>query len=174
MARIAGVDLPREKRVEIGLTYIYGVGRSSSNRILKEAGVSPDTRVRDLTEDEANRIRGVVESTQVVEGDLRREVALNIKRLVEIGCYRGIRHRKSLPVRGQRTRTNARTRKGKARTVANKKKESEGHKCQKSKLSARRQRAADATENLWNAVRCIFNHPLTILLSQSPMPPAML
>jgi len=122
MARIAGVDLPREKRVEIGLTYIYGIGRSSSSRILAEAGVSPDTRVRDLTDDEANRIRGVVENSQVVEGDLRREVALNIKRLVEIGCYRGIRHRKSLPVRGQRTRTNARTRKGKVKTVANKKK----------------------------------------------------
>ena len=122
MARIAGVDLPREKRVEIGLTYIFGIGRSSANRILKEAGVSTDTRVRDLTDDEANRIRSVVESSQVVEGDLRREVALNIKRLVEIGCYRGIRHRRSLPVRGQRTRTNARTRKGKARTVANKKK----------------------------------------------------
>ena len=122
MARIAGVDLPREKRVEIGLTYIFGIGRSSATRILKEAGVSADTRVRDLTEDEANRIRSVVDSSQVVEGDLRREVALNIKRLVEIGCYRGIRHRRSLPVRGQRTRTNARTRKGKARTVANKKK----------------------------------------------------
>jgi len=122
MARIAGVDLPREKRVEIGLTYIFGVGRSSSNRILKEAGINPDTRVRDLTEDEATRIRSIIEASQVVEGDLRREVALNIKRLVEIGCYRGIRHRKSLPVRGQRTRTNARTRKGKARTVANKKK----------------------------------------------------
>jgi len=122
MARIAGVDLPREKRVEIGLTYIFGVGRSSASRILKEANVNPDTRVRDLTEDEANRIRSVVDASQVVEGDLRREVALNIKRLVEIGCYRGIRHRRSLPVRGQRTRTNARTRKGKARTVANKKK----------------------------------------------------
>lgn len=122
MARIAGVDLPREKRVEIGLVYIYGIGRSSASRILKEAGVNPDTRVRDLTEDEANRIRSVVDSTQMVEGDLRREVALNIKRLVEIGCYRGIRHRRSLPVRGQRTRTNARTRKGKVKTVANKKK----------------------------------------------------
>jgi len=122
MARIAGVDLPREKRIEIGLTYIYGIGRSSSKRILKEAKVNVDTRVRDLTEDEATRIRGIIETSQVVEGDLRREVALNIKRLVEIGCYRGIRHRKSLPVRGQRTRTNARTRKGKARTVANKKK----------------------------------------------------
>jgi len=122
MARIAGVDLPREKRVEIGLTYIFGVGRSSSVRILKEAGINPDTRVRDLTEDEATRIRNIIDASQVVEGDLRREVALNIKRLVEIGCYRGIRHRKSLPVRGQRTRTNARTRKGKARTVANKKK----------------------------------------------------
>ena len=122
MARIAGVDLPREKRAEIGLTYIYGIGRSSSNRILQEAGVSPDTRVKDLTEDEVIRIRSSIETTQMVEGDLRREIALNIKRLVEIGCYRGIRHRRSLPVRGQRTRTNARTRKGKARTVANKKK----------------------------------------------------
>ena len=122
MARIAGVDLPREKRAEIGLTYIYGIGRSSSNRILREAGVSPDTRIKDLTEDEVIRIRSSIETTQMVEGDLRREIALNIKRLVEIGCYRGIRHRRSLPVRGQRTRTNARTRKGKARTVANKKK----------------------------------------------------
>jgi small subunit ribosomal protein S13 len=122
MARIAGIDLPREKRVEIGLTYIFGIGRPSSNRILAEAKINPDTRIRDLTEDEVIRIRNVIESTQVVEGDLRREVALNIKRLVEIGCYRGVRHRKSLPVRGQRTRTNARTRKGKARTVANKKK----------------------------------------------------
>ena len=122
MARIAGVDLPREKRVEIGLTYIYGIGRPSSNRILKEARINPDTRIRDLTEDEVIRIRNVIETTQMVEGDLRREIALNIKRLVEIGCYRGIRHRKGMPVRGQRTRTNARTRKGKARTVANKKK----------------------------------------------------
>jgi len=122
MARIAGVDLPREKRVEIGLTYIFGIGRSSSVRILAEAGINPDTRVRDLTDDEVSRIRGTIERSQMVEGDLRREVALNIKRLVEIGCYRGIRHRRSLPVRGQRTRTNARTRKGKARTVANKKK----------------------------------------------------
>ena len=122
MARIAGVDLPREKRVEIGLTYIFGIGRPSSNRILTEAKVSPDTRVRDLTDDEVIRIRDVIDRTQMVEGDLRREVALNIKRLVEIGCYRGIRHRRGLPVRGQRTRTNARTRKGKARTVANKKK----------------------------------------------------
>ena len=122
MARIAGVDLPREKRVEIGLTYVYGIGRPSSNRILKEAGINPDIRIRDLTEDQVIKIRTVIETTQMVEGDLRREIALNIKRLVEIGCYRGIRHRKSLPVRGQRTRTNARTRKGKARTVANKKK----------------------------------------------------
>lgn len=122
MARIAGIDLPREKRVEIGLTYIFGIGRPSSNRILAEAKVNPDTRVRDLTDDEVIRIREVIDRTQRVEGDLRREVALNIKRLVEIGCYRGIRHRKGLPVRGQRTRTNARTRKGKARTVANKKK----------------------------------------------------
>lgn len=122
MARIAGVDLPREKRVEIGLTYIHGIGRPSSKRILAEAGINLDTRVRDLTDDEVIKIRNVIESSQMVEGDLRREVALNIKRLVEIGCYRGIRHRRSLPVRGQRTRTNARTRKGKARTVANKKK----------------------------------------------------
>jgi len=122
MARIAGVDLPREKRVEIGLTYIFGIGRPSSNRILKEAGVSPDTRVRDLTDDEVSRIRDIIDRDQKVEGDLRREVALNIKRLVEIGSYRGIRHRRGLPVRGQRTKTNARTRKGPKRTVANKKK----------------------------------------------------
>ena len=122
MARIAGVDLPREKRVEIGLTYVYGIGRASSNRILAEAGVDPDTRVRDLTDDEVAKIRDVIDRTQTVEGDLRREVALNIKRLVEIGCYRGIRHRKGLPVRGQKTKTNARTRKGPRRTVANKKK----------------------------------------------------
>jgi small subunit ribosomal protein S13 len=122
MARISGVDLPREKRVEIGLTYIFGIGRPSAVRILTEAKVNLDTRVRDLTDDEVLRIRDVIDRTQMVEGDLRREVALNIKRLMEIGCYRGIRHRRSLPVRGQRTRTNARTRKGKARTVANKKK----------------------------------------------------
>jgi small subunit ribosomal protein S13 len=120
MARIEGVDLPREKRVEIGLTYIFGIGRSSSNRILKEANVSPDTRVRDLTDDEVIRIRDVIAATQRVEGELRREIALNIKRLVEIGCYRGIRHRRGLPVRGQKTKTNARTRKGPRRTVANK------------------------------------------------------
>ncbi len=122
MARIAGVDLPREKRVEIGLTYIYGIGRASSNRILAEAKVNPDTRVRDLTDEEVKRISEVVDATQTVEGDLRREIALNIKRLQEIGCYRGIRHRKGLPVRGQNTKTNARTRKGPRRTVANKKK----------------------------------------------------
>jgi small subunit ribosomal protein S13 len=122
MARIAGVDLPREKKAEIGLTYIYGIGRPSALRIMAEANVTPGTRVRDLTDDEVVRIRGVIERSQMVEGDLRREIALNIKRLVEIGCYRGVRHRKGLPVRGQRTRTNARTRKGKARTVANKKK----------------------------------------------------
>ena len=122
MARIAGVDLPREKRVEIGLTYIFGIGRSSSNRILAEAKVNPDTRVRDLTDEEVKRISSVIEETQTVEGDLRREIALNIKRLQEIGCYRGIRHRKGLPVRGQNTKTNARTRKGPKRTVANKKK----------------------------------------------------
>ena len=122
MARISGVDLPREKRVEIGLTYIYGIGRTSANRILKEAGVNPDTRVKDLTDDEVKRISVVIADSQTVEGDLRREIAMNIKRLQEIGCYRGIRHRKSLPVRGQKTKTNARTRKGPKRTVANKKK----------------------------------------------------
>ena len=122
MARIAGVDLPREKRVEIGLTYIYGIGRASSNRILAAANVNPDTRCRDLTDEEVKRISAVIDETQTVEGDLRREIALNIKRLQEIGCYRGIRHRKGLPVRGQKTKTNARTRKGPKRTVANKKK----------------------------------------------------
>ena len=122
MARISGVDLPRDKRVEIGLTYIYGIGRVSSNRILAEANVSPDTRVKDLTDDEVKRISSVIDETQTVEGDLRREIAMNIKRLKEIGCYRGIRHRKGLPVRGQKTKTNARTRKGPKRTVANKKK----------------------------------------------------
>ena len=122
MARIAGVDLPREKRVEIGLTYVYGIGHSSAVRILNEAGVSLDTRVIDLTDEEVARIRDVIDRTQTVEGDLRREIALNIKRLIEIGCYRGIRHRKGLPVRGQKTKTNARTRKGPRKTVANKKK----------------------------------------------------
>ena len=122
MARISGVDLPREKRIEIGLTYIYGIGRTSATRILKEANVNPETRVRDLTDDEVKRLSEVINETQVVEGDLRREVALNIKRLQEIGCYRGIRHRRGLPVRGQKTKTNARTRKGPKKTVANKKK----------------------------------------------------
>ena len=122
MARISGVDLPREKRVEIGLTYIYGIGRSSSVRILKQAGVDPNTRIRDLTEQEVIRIRDIIDKSQTVEGDLRREIALNLKRLSEISCYRGIRHRRGLPTRGQRTRTNARTRKGPRRTVANKKK----------------------------------------------------
>ena len=122
MARISGVDLPREKRVEIGLTYIYGIGRARSNRILADAGVNPDTRVKDLTDDEVRKIAAVVADTQMVEGDLRREIAMNIKRLQEIGCYRGIRHRKGLPVRGQKTKTNARTRKGPRKTVANKKK----------------------------------------------------
>ena len=120
MARISGVDLPREKRVEIGLTYIYGIGRASSNRILAEAGVNPDTRVKDLTDDEVKKLASIIADTQTVEGDLRREIAMNIKRLQEIGCYRGIRHRKGLPVRGQKTKTNARTRKGPKRTVANK------------------------------------------------------
>jgi small subunit ribosomal protein S13 len=123
MARIAGIDLPREKRVEIGLTYIYGIGRTSSNKILKSAGISPDTRVKDLTDEEVKKISDVIDQEDyMVEGDLRREIALNIKRLQEIGCYRGIRHRKGLPVRGQKTKTNARTRKGPRRTVANKKK----------------------------------------------------
>ena len=122
MARISGVDLPREKRVEIGLTYIYGIGRASSNRILAEAGVNPDTRVKDLTDDEVKKLASIIADTQPVEGDLRREIAMNIKRLQEIGCYRGIRHRKSLPVRGQKTKTNARTCKGPRKTVANKKK----------------------------------------------------
>ncbi len=123
MARIAGVDLPREKRIEIGLTYIYGIGRTTSNKLLKESGVNPDTRVRDVTDDEVKRITEAIEKLGVVvEGDLRREVALNIKRLQEIGCYRGIRHRKGLPVRGQNTKNNARNRKGPKRTVANKKK----------------------------------------------------
>ena len=122
MARISGVDLPREKRVEIGLTYIYGIGRVSSNKILAAADVNPDTRVRDLTDEEVARIRDGIDGEYTVEGDLRREVAMDIKRLQEIGCYRGIRHRKSLPVRGQKTKTNARTRKGPKKTVANKKK----------------------------------------------------
>ena len=122
MARIAGVDLPREKRVEIGPTYIYGIGRVSSNKILAAAQVNPDTRVRELTDEEVKRISEVIDQGYMVEGDLRREVAMNIKRLQEIGCYRGIRHRKGLPVRGQKTKTNARTRKGPKRTVANKKK----------------------------------------------------
>ena len=123
MARIAGVDLPREKRVEIGLTYIYGIGRTTSNKILAAAGVNPDVRVRDLTDEEVDKIRVSMEDLGVmVEGDLRRDTAMNIKRLQEIGCYRGIRHRKGLPVRGQNTKNNARTRKGPKRTVANKKK----------------------------------------------------
>ena len=122
MARIAGVDLPKEKRVEIGLTYIYGIGLSTSQKILATTGINPDTRIKDLTEDEVNEIRNYVNKNLMVEGDLRREVALNIKRLVEIGCYIGIRHRKGLPVRGQKTKTNARTRKGPKKTIANKKK----------------------------------------------------
>ena len=123
MARIEGVDLPREKRIEIGLTYIYGIGRATSNRILAECGVNPDTRVRDITDDEVKKITEAIDKLGVlVEGDLRREIAMNIKTLQEIGCYRGIRHRKGLPVRGQNTKNNARTRKGPKRTVANKKK----------------------------------------------------
>jgi small subunit ribosomal protein S13 len=122
MARISGVDLPREKRVEIGLTYIFGIGRATSDMILKKSGVNPDTRCKDLTDEEVGKIRDVIESSVTVEGDLRREVAMNIKRLQEIGCYRGVRHRKGLPVRGQNTKNNARTRKGPRKTIANKKK----------------------------------------------------
>jgi small subunit ribosomal protein S13 len=122
MARIAGVDLPREKRVEIALTYIFGIGKTTSQQILANTGVSADTRVRDLTEDEVSKLRDAIDKTVKVEGDLRREIAMNIKRLIDIGCYRGVRHRRGLPVRGQRTKTNARTRKGPRRTVANKKK----------------------------------------------------
>lgn len=121
MARIAGVDLPRDKRVEIGLTYIYGIGLPTSKVILEKAGVNPDTRVKDLTEEEAGKIRKIIDEEYLVEGDLRREVSLNIKRLQEIGCYRGIRHRRGLPVRGQKTKTNARTRKGPKKTVGRKK-----------------------------------------------------
>ena len=122
MARISGVDLPRDKRVEIGLTYIYGIGLSTSKKILADTGVDPDTRVKDLTDDEVRKISDIINESLTVEGDLRRETALNIKRLQEIGCYRGIRHRKGLPVRGQNTKNNARTRKGPRKTVANKKK----------------------------------------------------
>ena len=122
MARIAGIDLPKDKRVEIGLTYIFGIGRTSANKILKEAGINPDTRVKDLTEEVEAKLREVIANGYTVEGDLRRDVAMDIKRLTEIGCYRGMRHRKGLPVRGQRSKTNARTRKGPKRTVANKKK----------------------------------------------------
>lgn len=122
MARIAGVDLPKDKRVEIGLTYIYGIGRPTSLEILAKAGINPDTRIKDLSEDEAGAIRKIIDTEYVVEGDLRREVTLNIKRLMEIGCYRGIRHRRGLPVRGQNTKTNARTRKGPKKTVGRKKK----------------------------------------------------
>lgn len=122
MARIAGVDLPREKRVEIGLTYIFGIGHKSAQDILSATGVNPDTRIRDLSEDDVSKLRDYIDKNFEVEGDLRRNVALNIKRLIEVGCYRGVRHRKGLPVRGQRTKTNARTRKGPKKTIANKKK----------------------------------------------------
>ena len=122
MARISGVDLPREKRIEIGLTYIYGIGRKPASDIIKATGINPDTRVKDLTEDDVSKLREYIEKNVTVEGDLRRETAFDIKRLVEIGCYRGVRHRKGLPVRGQRSKTNARTRKGPKKTIANKKK----------------------------------------------------
>ena len=122
MARIAGIDLPREKRIEIGLTYIYGIGRTSAQKILEMTGINPDIRVKDLTDEQEAKLRDVIDKNFTIEGDLRREVALNIKRLTEIGCYRGVRHRRGLPVRGQRTKTNARTRKGPKKTIANKKK----------------------------------------------------
>ena len=122
MARIAGIDLPREKRIEIGLTYIYGIGRKSANDILKAANINPDTRVKDLSEADEAALRDIIDKNYTIEGDLRRELAMNIKRLTEIGCYRGIRHRRGLPVRGQRSKTNARTRKGPKKTIANKKK----------------------------------------------------
>ena len=122
MARLAGVEVPNNKRVEIGLTYIYGIGRTTSNQILAKTGINPDTRCKDLTEDDVSKLRDEIENFHKVEGDLRRDVALDIKRMIEIGCYRGTRHRKGLPVRGQRTKTNARTRKGPAKTIANKKK----------------------------------------------------
>ena len=122
MARLAGVDLPREKRVEIGLTYIFGIGLTSSKKILEKTGINPDTRVKDLTDDEVAKLREIIENEYIVEGDLRRNIAYDIKRMKDIGCYRGIRHRRGLPVRGQRTKTNARTRKGPAKTIANKKK----------------------------------------------------
>jgi small subunit ribosomal protein S13 len=122
LARIAGVDLPRDKRVEISLTYIYGIGKSASQKILAEAGINPDTRVKDLTEEEVSRLRAIIDKNHTVEGDLRRDVSMNIKRLIDIGCYRGIRHRRGLPVRGQNTKTNARTRKGPKRTAGGKKK----------------------------------------------------
>ena len=122
MARIAGVDLPREKRIEIGLTYVYGIGRTSASKILEKTGINPDTRVKDLTDDDEAKLREIIDAEYIVEGDLRRQTALDIKRLSEIGCFRGLRHRRGLPVRGQRTKTNARTRKGPKRTVANKKK----------------------------------------------------
>ena len=122
MARIAGVDLPKDKRIEIGLTYVYGIGRTSANKILAMTGINPDTRVKDLTEEQEAKLRECIDHHYIVEGDLRRSVALDIKRLTEIGCYRGLRHRRGLPVRGQRSKTNARTRKGPKRTIANKKK----------------------------------------------------
>ena len=122
MARIAGVDLPKDKRIEIGLTYVYGIGRTSAKKILEQTGINPDTRVKDLTDEEEAKIRECIDHHYVVEGDLRRQVALDIKRLTEIGCYRGTRHRRGLPVRGQRSKTNARTRKGPKKTIANKKK----------------------------------------------------
>ena len=122
MARIAGVDLPKDKRIEIGLTYVYGIGRTSASKILEKTGINPDTRVKDLTDDDEAKLREIIDAEYVVEGDLRRQVALDIKRLTEIGCYRGTRHRRGLPVRGQRSKTNARTRKGPKKTIANKKK----------------------------------------------------
>ena len=151
MARIAGIDLPKDKRVEIGLTYIYGIGRTSANKILAEAGINPDTRVKDLTEADEAKLREIISHSYTVEGDLRRDVAMDIKRLTEIGCYRGMRHRKGLPVRGQRSKTNARTRKGPKRTVANKK-----------KLRVRRLSVSAVSARTLRRARCTSVPPSTI------------
>ncbi len=166
MARIAGVDLPRDKRVEVALTYIYGIGRSRSKQILQDTGINPDTRVRDLTEDEVTKLRSYIDKNLVVEGDLRREVALNIKRLIEIGCYRGMRHRRGLPVRGQRTKTNARTRKGPRRTVANQKKCcEEGNRMAKRNATTQRvkRRARKNVENGVAHIRSTFNNTIVTI-----------
>ena len=157
MARISGVDLPRDKRIEIGLTYVFGIGRTSANKILAEAGINPDTRVKDLTEAEEAKLREIIGHSYTVEGDLRRDLALDIKLMTEIGCYRGVRHRKGLPVRGQRTKTNARTRKGPKRTVANKKKYGGIRKW----LLLKKWCVAAARRRTWREARCISAPPLT-------------